>query len=319
MREDVLTLLQNKLPEFSKGQKRIALYILEGYDKAAFMTAKSLSQKVEVSESTVVRFAAELGFEGYPEMQKALQDMVLHRLTPVQRMEIANDRMGKDDVVSAVLQTDMEKLRQTSEAVNREDFQGAVSAILKAKRIYVIGVRSVSALAVFMGHYLHYMFDDVQVITASGTSELFEKLIGVSSDDVVIAFSFPRYSTATVKGVQYSRSVGARVVGITDSNFSTLAENSDFVLAAKSDMVSLVDSLVAPLSLVNALVVALATAFLPPTTLSENLTRWSAACSVRRRRPSKPIFARPKILSFWRQICPDSPKKKFTQRSATAC
>jgi len=260
MREDVLTLLQNKLPEFSKGQKRIALYILEGYDKAAFMTAKSLSQKVEVSESTVVRFAAELGFEGYPEMQKALQDMVLHRLTPVQRMEIANDRMGKDDVVSAVLQTDMEKLRQTSEAVNREDFQGAVSAILKAKRIYVIGVRSVSALAVFMGHYLHYMFDDVQVITASGTSELFEKLIGVSSDDVVIAFSFPRYSTATVKGVQYSRSVGARVVGITDSNFSTLAENSDFVLAAKSDMVSLVDSLVAPLSLTNALLVALASA-----------------------------------------------------------
>ncbi|MBQ7341125.1 MAG: MurR/RpiR family transcriptional regulator [Oscillospiraceae bacterium] len=260
MREDILTMLQGRLPEFSKGQKRIALYILEAYDKAAFMTAKNLSQKVEVSESTVVRFAAELGFDGYPSMQKALQDMVLHRLTPVQRMEIANDRMGKDDVVSAVLQTDMEKLRQTSEAVSREDFSGAVSAILKAKRIYVIGVRSVSALAVFMGHYLHYMFDDVQVITASGTSELFEKLIGVSSDDVVIAFSFPRYSTATIKGVQYSRSVGAKVIGITDSNFSTLAENSDYVLAAKSDMVSLVDSLVAPLSLTNALLVALASA-----------------------------------------------------------
>lgn len=260
MREDILTTLQNKIPTLSKGQKRIALYILEAYDKAAFMTAKTLSQKVEVSESTVVRFAAELGYDGYPSMQKALQNMVLHRLTPVQRMEIANDRMGKNDVVSTVLQADMEKLRQTSEAVSREDFKGAVSAILKARKIYVLGVRSVSALATFLGHYLHYMFDDVRVITVSGTSELFEKLIGVGPEDVVIAFSFPRYSTATVKGVQYSHSVGARVIGITDSNLSTLAESSDYVLVAKSDMVSLVDSLVAPLSLVNALLVALASA-----------------------------------------------------------
>lgn len=260
MREDILTILQNKLPEFSKGQKRIALYILEDYNKAAFMTAKALSQKVEVSESTVVRFAAELGFDGYPSMQKTLQDMVLHRLTPIQRMEIANDRMGSEDVVNAVLQMDMEKLRQTSETVSREDFQGAVSALLKARRIYVIGVRSVSALATFLGHYLHYMFDDVRLITASGTSEMFEKLMGIGPEDAVIAYSFPRYSTATLKGVQYCRSVGARVIGITNSNFSTLAENSDFVLAAKSDMVSLVDSLVAPLSLTNALLVALASA-----------------------------------------------------------
>lgn len=258
MGNDILSLLKAKAPAFSKGQRRIALYITEFYDKAAFMTASSLGKTVGVSESTVVRFAVELGYDGYPSMQKAMQEMVLNRLTSVQRIGVTNDRLGDQDVVSMVLHADAEKLRQTNETVSRDNFQNAVKAILKAKHIYVIGVRSASALAGFMGYYLNYMFDNVHVVTTSGGSEMFEKLVHVEAGDVVIAFSFPRYSTATVKGVQYCRSVGAQVIGLTNSNLSPLAQNSDYVLVAKSDMVSLVDSLVAPLSLVNALLVALA-------------------------------------------------------------
>ena len=258
MRNDILSVLKAKSATFSRGQRRIALYITEYYDKAAFMTASCLGKNVGVSESTVVRFAVELGYDGYPSMQKAMQEMVLNRLTSVQRIGVAHDRLGDQDVVSMVLHADAEKLRQTNETVSRENFQKAVNAILKAKRIFVIGVRSAAPLANFMGYYLNYMFDRVHVVTTSGGSEMFERLVNVEAGDVVIAFSFPRYSTATVKGVQYCRSVGASVVGLTNSNISPLAQNSDFVLVAKSDMVSLVDSLVAPLSLVNALLVALA-------------------------------------------------------------
>lgn len=258
MRDDILSILKTKSSEFSKGQRRIADYITEYYDKAAFMTASRLGKIVNVSESTVVRFATELGYDGYPSMQKAMQEMVLNRLTSVQRIGVTNDRLGDQDVVSVVLHGDMEKLRQTNETVSRENFQNAVAAILKAKRIFVLGVRSAAALANFMGYYLNYMFDNIHIVTTSGGSEMFEKLVSIEAGDVVIAFSFPRYSTATVKGVQYCRSVGAAVVGLTNSNLSPLAQNSDYVLVAKSDMVSLVDSLVAPLSLVNALLVALA-------------------------------------------------------------
>ena len=260
MNRDFLTVLKEKAPGFSKGQRRIAAYITEAYDKAAFMTANRLGKTVGVSESTVVRFAVDLGYDGYPSMQKAMQEMVLNRLTSVQRIEVANDRLGDQDVISVVLHSDMEKLRRTDETVSREEFAASVNAILKAKRIYILGVRSAAPLANFLGYYLNYMFNNVNVISGFSAGEMFEKIVGITSEDVVVAFSFPRYSTATVKGVQYSRSVGARVVGITDSNFSTLAENSDYVLAAKSDMVSLVDSLVAPLSLTNALLVALASA-----------------------------------------------------------
>lgn len=258
MNDDILSVLEVQTPTFSKGQRRIAAYITESYDKAAFMTASRLGKTVGVSESTVVRFAVELGFDGYPSMQKALQEMVMNRLTSVQRIGVANDRIGNQDVVSMVLQSDMEKLRQTNETVNRVDFQAAVAAILKARRIYVLGVRSASALSHFMGYYLNYMFDNVHVVTTSGCSEMLEKVVGVDASDVVIAFSFPRYSAATIKGVQYCRSVGATVIGLTNSRISPLAQNSDYTLVAKSDMVSLVDSLVGPLSLINAMLVALA-------------------------------------------------------------
>ncbi len=258
MNDDIILILQQKVSSFSKGQRKIAKYIMEFYDKAAFMTAGKLGKTVGVSESTVVRFAVELGYEGYPQMQKAMQEMVLNRLTSVQRMGVASDRIGDQDVVSMVLQSDAEKLRQTSEVLSREDFHASVDAMLRAKKIYILGVRSTSALANFLGYYLNFMFSNVHIITASGESEMFEKLVAVNEDDVVIAFSFPRYSRATAKAVQYCRTTGAKVVGLTDSRFSPLGQNCDHVLVAKSDMVSLVDSLVAPLSVVNALIVALA-------------------------------------------------------------
>lgn len=258
MNDDIFALLQSRAGSFSKGQRLIAKYIMEAYDKAAFMTASRLGKIVGVSESTVVRFAVELGYDGYPSMQKAMQEMVLNRLTSVQRIGVANDRIGKQDVLSMVLQSDADKLRQTSELIDRNDFRMAVQAILHAKDIYILGVRSAAALASFMGYYLSFMFRNVHMVTSSGDSEMFEKLVNVSADDAVIAFSFPRYSSLIAKGAQYCRTTGASVIGLTDSRLSPLGQNSDYVLLAKSDMVSLVDSLVAPLSVVNALLVALA-------------------------------------------------------------
>ena len=258
MSTDILSILKERHPEFSKGQRRIAQYITESYDKAAFMTASKLGKTVGVSESTVVRFAVDLGFDGYPSMQKAMQEMVLNRLTSVQRIEVANDRIGNQDVVSMVLQSDIEKLRQTAENVDRKEFQAAVDAVLGAKNIYILGVRSVAPLANFLGYYLNYMFNNVRIVTASGTSEMFEQIVGIGREDVVIAFSFPRYSAATLKAAQYCRSTGATVIAITDNREAPLAQSADRVICAKSDMVSLVDSLVAPLSVVNALIVAIA-------------------------------------------------------------
>ena len=232
MDRDVLLLIKEKVSGFSKGQRKLASFIQESYDNAAFMTASVMGKTVGVSESTVVRFAVELGFKGYPEMQKAMQEMVLNRLTSVQRMGVANDRIGDQDVVSMVLHSDADKLRQTAEMLDRLDFEASVDTILKAKRIYIIGVRSASALANFLGYYLNFMFNNVHIITASGASEMFEKVVGVNQEDAVIAISFPRYSTATVKGVQYCRTTGATVIGLTDSRQSPLGQNSDYVLVA---------------------------------------------------------------------------------------
>lgn len=257
MNGDILSILQSKESTFSKGQRRICKFIMESYDKAAFMTASKLGKAVEVSESTVVRFAMELGYDGYPGMQKAMQEMVANRLTSVQRIGVTNDRIGNQDIVSMVLQADIERLRQTAEIIDRQEFQAAVDAILKAKRIYILGVRSAAPLAGFLGYYLNYMFQNVHIITTSGASEMFEQIVRLTADDVVIAFSFPRYSAATTKGAQFCRTTGATVIGVTDSRLSPLGQNCDHVLLAKSDMLSLVDSLAAPLSVTNALIVAL--------------------------------------------------------------
>ncbi len=258
MTADILSCIHNKMSGFSKGQKRIAAYILESYDKAAFLTAGTLGRTVNVSESTVVRFAAELGYDGYPAMQKALQEMVLNRLTAVQRIEVSSERLGEQDILSTILQSDIEKLRASMESIDRSAFTGAVDALLSARRVYILGVRSSAALAEFFGYYLNYMFEDVRVVTGASESELFEKIVHVAPQDAVVGISFPRYSTATSKALQYCASAGAQVIALTDCDTAPIAQSADYLLTAKSDMVSLVDSLVAPMSLINALIVAVA-------------------------------------------------------------
>lgn len=253
---DILAVIRERMGGFSKGQKKIAGYILESYDKAAFMTASRLGERVGVSESTVVRFAAELGYEGYPEMQKSLQKMIRSRLTSVQRIEVTRDRLGDHDVVDAVLQSDMEKIRLTLEELDRSSFEGAVDAIVSARRIYVVGVRSSAALVTFLNFYFSLIFDNVTAVLANTPSEVFEKLFRVGEEDVVIGISFPRYSSRTVQAMRFARDRGATTVAITDSDASPLAPISSCTLKARSDMASFVDSLVAPLSLVNALLVA---------------------------------------------------------------
>ncbi len=258
MSTDILTNLHNKLPRLSKGQRRIAEYILSDYDKAAFLTASVLGKAVQVSESTVVRFATELGYDGYPQMQKALQEVVLSRLTSVQRMEVATQRMEKEDILSTVLLGDMERLEKCREQLSHKAFEGAVETLLKAKRIYVIGVRSSSALASFLCYYLNYMFDDVRLITASSDSEVFEQIVRICPQDALVGISFPRYSSATIQAMKYAKNAGAGTIALSDSRSSPLAGLADHFLEAKSDMLSLVDSLVAPMSVINALLVAIA-------------------------------------------------------------
>ena len=256
MAKDILTHIQENMGSFSKGQKLIANFILESYDKAAFMTACKLGKTVNVSESTVVRFAAELGYDGYPSMQKALQEMIRNKLTAIQRIEVSNDRIGDQDIMSMVMQSDIEKIRITLEETDRESFNQAVDTIIAAKRIYILRVRSASALANFMGFYFNYIFDNVLRVDTTSISEVFEQVMRIGPGDVFIGLSFPRYSKRTVQAMQYAKSQGANVIAITDSAVSPLANIADISLLAKSDMASFVDSLVAPLSLVNALIVA---------------------------------------------------------------
>lgn len=257
MATDILTAIQNRMDGFSKGQKRIANYIAASYDKAAFMTASKLGKMVGVSESTVVRFAVELGFDGYPSMQKALQEMVRNKLTSVQRIEVANDRFGNQDVVSMVLQSDMESIRLTSEALDRQVLDQAVEAIIRARNIYIVGVRSSAAIATFMSFYFRNIFDNVRLVNSTSTSEMLEQMLHVGKGDVVIGISLPRYSSRTVKVLEFAHDSGAEVVVITDSKEAPAAKSADHTLVALSDMVSVVDSLVAPMSLVNALIVAI--------------------------------------------------------------
>lgn len=256
MRNDILSLIQNGMSRFSKGQKLIANFIVNSYDKAAFMTASKLGKTVNVSESTVVRFAVELGYDGYPAMQKALQEMIRNKLTSVQRIEVANDRFGNQEILSMVLQSDIDKIRATLEDVDKDAFQAAVDSILTAKNIYILGVRSSASIASFLGFYFNLMFDNVKHIHTSSNAEMFEQMVRISPDDVVIGISFPRYSSRTVKAMKFAYDRGATVIALTDSLSAPIARNATHTLIAMSDMVSLVDSLVAPLSVVNALIVA---------------------------------------------------------------
>ncbi len=256
MERDILAVLAKEENHFSKGQKLIARYILDNYDKAAFMTAGKLGQTVGVSESTVVRFASELGYEGYPEMRKAIQEMIRSRLTSVQRIEVAKELMNDENVLESVLCSDMEKLQITLDECDKESFAAAVDSILNAKHIYIVGMRSSTCLANFMGFYLNLLLENVHIIQDTTVSEVYEQIIRIKEGDVFIGISYPRYSSRTVKAMKFAKSTGAKVIGITDGMSSPFVNVSDILLFAKSDMVSFLDSLVAPLSLINALIVS---------------------------------------------------------------
>lgn len=242
---------------FSKGQKRIANFIEEHYDEAAFMTANKLGEIVGVSESTVVRFATEIGYEGYPYLQKAMQEMIRDKLTSIQRIEVTTGRIGDRDVLDSVLNQDIDKIRRTIEEISREDFDKAVDAIINAEHIYIFGVKSASYIASFLGYYLDLMFGNVIMLNTTSKTTNYEKLFRITDKDVMIGISFPRYSTMAVDAMSFAHERGAHVVAITDSMVSPLVSTADSILIARSDIASIVDSLVAPLSLINALIVAM--------------------------------------------------------------
>jgi len=256
MNKDLFSLINEKLPSFSKGHKLIANYILAHYDKAAFMTAQKLGKTVGVSESTVVRFATMLGCDGYPGLQRSLQDLMRSRLTAVQRIEVTSGQMNGDDVLDRVLNLDIDRIRRTLEVTSKTDFNRAVDQIISCNTIYIMGARSSAALAEFLGYYLSLVFPRVKIVPSITTSELFERIMHIDERDVMIGISFPRYSRQTVKALDFAKHNGAKVIAVTDSASSPIAKYADSLLLARSDMASFVDSLVAPLSLINALIVA---------------------------------------------------------------
>lgn len=250
-------LLENGMNEFSKGQKKIAQFILTQYEKAAYITAAKLGKSVGVSESTVVRFASELGYDGYPAMQKAVREMIKTRLTAAQRLRSTAERIKKDDMVTSVLESDMENIKLTIDEIDREVLSKITDAVISAKNVYIVGVRSSAALAGFLNFYLNLIRSNVRLVQSATASELFEQIFRIEKGDVLIGISFPRYSKRTLNAVCYAKDREATVVGITDSKTAPVAQAADFCLTAKSDMISVVDSLVAPLSVINALLVSI--------------------------------------------------------------
>ena len=252
--QDMIQRLNLSGSRLSKSHRRIAEYILQHYDKAVFMTAAKLGEMVNVSESTVVRFAA-LGYEGYPELQQALQELVRHRLTATQRFEMSSD-ISQEEVLSTVLKADMQNIRSTIDGIDNAAFLRAVQVISGARRIYILGLRSAAPLAQFAGYYLHYIFDDVRVV-AAGSTDVFEAISRIEASDVLLGISFPRYSSRTIEAMSFARSRHAQVIGLTDGPMSPLHEVADICLSMRTDMASFVDSMAAPMSVINALIVAL--------------------------------------------------------------
>ena len=256
MTKDVLHIIRDKNAEFSKGQKRIAGYILSNYDKAAFMTASKLGKLVGVSESTVVRFASSLGYDGYPAMQNALQEIVRSRLTSIQRIQVSREQMDHQDILGSVMQRDMGSIHTAIDQLDRSAFDSAVDKLLHARHIYILGVRSSAYLAGYLHFYFHLIFPNVTLVQNMAGGEIFEQMVRIGPGDVIVGISFPRYSKLAVIAVEFAHSRGAEVVAITDSKMSPLYKLSDAALLVRSDMISFVDSMTAPLSLLNALIVA---------------------------------------------------------------
>lgn len=254
---NLITNLKEKYPTFSKGQKLIANFIINHYDKAAFMTAAKLGEEVGVSESTVVRFAIEVGYDGYPKLQKALREVIKSRLTSAQRLEVSSAQIDSESVLKTVLQSDLNKIRLTLEEADPDNFNAIVEEILAARKIFILGVRSSAPLASFLGFYFNLIFENVRLVHTTSVSEMFEQIVNAGEGDVVLGISFPRYSKRTSKAMQFAGNQGATVIAITDNETSPLAKCSKYSLFARSDMASFVDSLVAPLSMINALIVAI--------------------------------------------------------------
>jgi len=248
--------IQERFPKMSANQKLIANYLLQNYDKAAFMTAQQLGETLEISESTVIRFAAYLDYDGYPQLHKALQDMIKNKISTVERLHLSLDDK-RHNIIEKVLNSDIANIRRTLEDINPQDFNKAVTQILKARNIYIISLRSATSLGQFLHFYLQLILKNCRIV--SGMSVFFEDLIAVSPEDLVIGISFPRYSRQTIEGLKYAREKGAHTIAITDSVTSPLAPYAEYVLAAHSEMASFIDSFVAPLSLINALIIAVGT------------------------------------------------------------
>ena len=258
MAKSILHTIESEMSGFSKGQKRIAAYILENYDKAAFMTASRLGKLVGVSESTVVRFASVLGYDGYPSMQRALQEMIRSRLTSTQRIQQAGELLDQQDVLGAVLNSDMENLREMEAQADRREFDDVVERIKNARHIYILGVRSSSFVAGYLNFYMHLLFENVTLVQSNAAGEILEQLFRIGPEDVMIAITFPRYSKVTINTVQFARDRGATIVAVTDNDLSPIYQMADAALLAPCEMISFVDSMVAPVSILNALLVALA-------------------------------------------------------------
>ncbi|MBQ9066096.1 MAG: MurR/RpiR family transcriptional regulator [Clostridia bacterium] len=256
MKGSLLTQIEEQYPKLSKSHKRIADYILRNYEKAAFFTAAKLGEETGISVSTVVRFATQMGFEGYPEFQDALRETIKGKLTSTQRMAVADQQSTDEELLESVLAKDMEMIKETLRTVSKEDFRQAAEAINHAKRIYLIGVRSAASLASFMYFYLNQIYDDVHLITTNSSSEMFEELFRIGPDDVCLVATFPRYSTSVYKMGVYAHEKQAKIIAITDNESAPVAAIADYLLIAKSSMASYLDSLVAPLSLINALILA---------------------------------------------------------------
>lgn len=255
-KKDLMKVIQMNFARLSKGQKLIAEYIMSSYDKAAFMTAAKLGEVVGVSESTVVRFAITLGFAGYPSLQRALQELIKNKLTTVQRLSMSEDYSNNEIGLKKVLRTDMENIKATIDEINTDTFEKVIDSILRARRVYILGLRSSTALADYFGFYLGILVDDVKVVR-TGISDVFEQILRVTKDDLVIGISYPRYSRRTLDVLKYVKAQQCKVVGITDSLISPIASIADYTLIARSNMLSFVDSLVAPMSLINALIIAI--------------------------------------------------------------
>ncbi|HAB59611.1 MAG TPA: N-acetylmannosamine kinase [Lachnospiraceae bacterium] len=252
---DLVKNINNKYNSLSKGQKLLANYILNNYDKAVYLTAAKMGKIVGVSESTVVRFATILGYDGYPKLQRALEEMAKNKLNSVQRMEVTFDRINKDNILKYVLHSDAEKIRLTAEEIDEKAFKNAIEMLLHAKKIYIIGIRSSAPLASFLSYYLGLIFDHVVMIQSNSTSELFEQLYRIGEEDVLVGISFPRYSRSTLKAMEFASNRKAKLVSITDSYVSPMTKYCDCNLLARCDMASIADSIVAPMSIINAIIV----------------------------------------------------------------